>query len=220
MILDVFPSYKDKDMVDTLYRYERDTRLSINILVENFLEELLYKEGYLTVEIDDKESQDGLNFRRLDNFSTKSQHGNIRLYYNELDFSSHPSKLIDEIKSKLLEYSDDELEKLSVNNWEGNRKKYKEKLYNKLNISFDDDEDNNKKYITYNKRDDKWRVGKWIKSKSIHFGGYDTFEDAKKVRDFLVLKNWNPKYYPQNVNLNGGVYSEYILSEVDKEVSV
>ena len=51
MILDVFPSYKDKDMGDRLYQYQRDTRLSLNILVENFLEEMLYKKGYLNVEI-------------------------------------------------------------------------------------------------------------------------------------------------------------------------
>ena len=53
MILDVFPSYKDKDMVDLLYQFERATGLSLNILVEKYLEKLLYEKGYLTVEIED-----------------------------------------------------------------------------------------------------------------------------------------------------------------------
>ena len=54
MILDVFPSYKDKDMVDLLYRYERETCLSLNILVEKYLEEKIKKNGYLTVEIEEE----------------------------------------------------------------------------------------------------------------------------------------------------------------------
>lgn len=215
MILGVFPSYKDKDMVDALYRYERDTRLSINILVENFLEELLYNEGYLTVEIEDTESKNNVELavNRIDNFSTEKQHNNVRLYYNGLDFSSHSPESIEEIKSKLLEYSDSELEELSANNWNEDKIMYKQFLYNKLGIAFDDDSKIDKKYISYNKGRKAWRVNK----NGAYYGSYATFEEAKKVRDFLILKKWNPKYSSKNLKLGGSSYREYIRSEMNKE---
>lgn len=54
MILDVFPSYKDKDIVEALNQFERATGSSLKLIVEKHLEKLLYSEGYFTLEVDEE----------------------------------------------------------------------------------------------------------------------------------------------------------------------
>lgn len=227
MILDVFPSYKDKIMVDALCRYERDTRLSINILVENYLEKLLYEKGYLTVELDD-ENQPLLvekEVKRNNHFSTKKQHNRIRLFYKNLDFSSHNPDNIEEIKNKLLKYSDEKLKELSVNCWDGSIKGYKSFLYSKLDINeskkkLDITESENKDmYIFKNK--DKYQVQKTISRSGsnvkLGFGTYTTWEEAYEVKEFIRSKNWDSKYSTNETGLKGKKYIQWLYNEMEKE---
>ena len=119
MILDVFPSYKDKDMVDLLYRYERETCLSLNILVEKYLEEVLYKNGYLNAEIEDEEPPE--------------------------------EEISPEVASE-----DDDLKYIKLHNG-------------------------------------RYRIQKKINGLTYSFGTH-SLEMAKKVRNFMIIKNWDFNY--------------------------
>ena len=123
MILDVYPSSKDAEMVDLLYEFERDTRLSLNILVENYLEKLLYDKGYLGGE-NEKETETQNTIKKnlpvkKENFTVKSngkKYGKVLL--GNLDFGNCKHDVVDERIEKLCLFSYEELEELSRNNWD------------------------------------------------------------------------------------------------------
>lgn len=144
MILDVFPSYKDKDMVDLLYRYERETCLSLNILVEKYLEEVLYKNGYLNAGIEDEEPPE--------------------------------EEISPEVAS----------------------------------------EDDDLKYIYKNPDGGLYRVQRKINGESVNFGTH-SLEMAKKVRNFMIIKNWDINYSSKVTGLRGKNYSDWFYSEIEKE---
>ena len=152
MILDVFPSYKDKDMVDLLYQFERATGLSLNILVEKYLEKLLYEKGYLTVPVDEGSSLD-------------------------------KSTATDEEKK------------------DGSTKT----------------RDEDCKYIYRNPDSDNYRVQRKVNGHTRSFGAYP-LEESKKVRDFLIKKNWDLKYTQAEIGLKGKEYRKWMLSEMEKEL--
>lgn len=216
MILDVFPSYKDKDMVDLLYQYERDTRLSLNILVENFLEQKLHEEGYRTIQLGDKGTetkQHQIDDDPNNKFTVKKCKDNLKLFVEGLYFGVHPPELVEEIKNKLKMLSDEEVNELSKDNWDGkSNDDYRMFLCRALEIptSFYLDES---AFIYFDKRYKYHRVSR----RNIHFGASYTFEQAKKVRDFLVDKNWDEQYATKNVGIYGKKYKDWILSEIEKE---
>ena len=216
MILDVFPSYKDKDMVDLLYQYERDTRLSLNILVENFLEQKLHEEGYRTIQLNDKGTetkQYEIDDDPNNKFTVKKQGDNLKLFVENFYFGVHPPELVEEIKNKLKMLSDKELTELSKDNWDGKSNiSYRMFLCNALEIStsFYLDES---AFVYFDKNNEHYRVSKC----DINFGSSYTFEQAKKVRDFLAGKNWDEQYATKNVGLRGKKYREWIFSEIEKE---
>jgi len=37
----------------------------------------------------------------------------------------------------------------------------------------------------------RWRIDKQINGKRHYFGTYDSFDEAKKVRDYLIAHNWS-----------------------------
>lgn len=149
MILDVFPSYKDKDMVDLLYQFERATGLSLNILVEKYLEKVLYEKGYLTVEIED------------------DSHGEDN-------------------------GADEEKDERFV-------------------------EDDDLKYIYKNQNSSDYRIQRKTKGVMYSYGTY-TLEEAKEVKRFLIIKNWNKKYSTKLSKLKGVKHKEWIFSEIEKEL--
>ena len=152
MILDVFPSYKDNDMVDLLYQFERATGLSLNILVEKYLEKVLYEEGYLTVDINEESSENSRPIIKETNKSTSNT--------------------------------------------------------------------NKGEYLYFDKTARKYRVQRLIKQHNYSFGSYDSYDDAKKVRDFLISKNWDIKYAGKNCEFKGDAYRRWIFSEIKKEQSI
>ena len=137
MILDVFPSYKDKDMVDLLYQYERATGLSLNILVEKYLEKILYKQGYMNVpvneeQIDTPNQIEEVLIVKKENFKVLT-HGDYKeISYNNLNFGNHPPNIVGELINKLCDYTYEELTGLSKDNYP-NYKKYPSFLRAKLN---------------------------------------------------------------------------------------
>ena len=144
MILDVFPSYKDKDMVDLLYQYERATGRSLNILVEKYLEKVLYENGYFNAK---KEVQDikitvkpkqnpKCNFRK-----GKKAGESIQLFCDELYFGYVKQKDFDYKVNQLKQFPYDELKKMDKNNWDSSKGSYNYFLRVKLknpNMSFED----------------------------------------------------------------------------------
>ena len=120
MILDVFPSYKDKDMVDLLYQFERATGSSLNILVEKYLEKVLYKEGYLNAEIGKEPAL------KIDGFSDSKHHfekgkragESVQVYCGDLYFGYVKIENYEERIENLKQFSFDELEEISKNNWD------------------------------------------------------------------------------------------------------
>ena len=129
MILDVFPSYKDKDMVDLLYQFERATGSSLNILVEKYLERMLYEKGYLTAEIETPLTDEPKDLE----FETKYGSSNYqRLFYGELSFGMHKSENIDEIIEMLSDIPKEQLPEFAKNNWDNNNGQYSYFLKAKL----------------------------------------------------------------------------------------
>ena len=137
MILDVFPSYKDKDMVDLLYQFERATGSSLNILVEKYLEKLLYKEGYLTMEmgIEDTVSSENSISQPQDEFrKTKyGSNGRVKIWYGKLCFGSTTEENYSSIIEKLMQFSPEQLHEISNNNWDKTNGDYMRFLKWKLN---------------------------------------------------------------------------------------
>ena len=210
MILDVFPSYKDKDMVDSLYQFERATGRSLNILVEKYLEKLLYENGYFTIE---NEMENEVSEETK--FSTRMQNGKIRLFYGDFDFSSHNPEYIEEIITQLSNIPEEELKSLSANVWQDNIRTYKPFLYSKLNLNhlLPKKVLNDTQWITLDKRYGTYRVSK----NNIHFGSHDTLEKAKEVREFLIENNWDIKYSSKVKGMKGKKYKEWLYSEMKKK---
>ena len=126
MILDVFPSYKDKEIVDKLYQYERSTRLSLNILVEKYLESILLKNGYL------EESMGEIPAPKIEELNHQDPHfrkGNVRrgyveVWYEDLCFGNVKIENYDERVENLKQFSFDELKEISKNNWDKSHGQY------------------------------------------------------------------------------------------------
>lgn len=57
-------------------------------------------------------------------------------------------------------------------------------------------------YISY--QYEKYNITKEVNGKSKYFGGYDTLEDAIKVRDYLKVHGWN-KHCLKTARRNCGV---------------
>lgn len=134
MILDVYPSSKDTEMVDLLYEFERDTRLSLNILVENYLEKLLYDEGYLPKNsngIKDTQSNDKMIVTR-DSFTIKSEGHSKSIHFHDLHFGFHNLQNVEWVVDELSKLPYETLEEISNNNWDKKNGKYSFFLRKKL----------------------------------------------------------------------------------------
>lgn len=55
------------------------------------------------------------------------------------------------------------------------------------------------RYISQDSLSQKWRVAKYIKGMLRHFGRYDTFEEAERVRDVMADNDWDWEYYWENI---------------------
>lgn len=134
MILDVYPSSKDTEMVDLLYEFERDTRLSLNILVENYLEKLLYDEGYLPKNsngIKDTQSNDKMIVTR-DSFTIKGNGHNKSIHFHDLHFGFHNLQDVEWVVDELSKLPYETLEEISYNNWDKENGFYSSFLKKKL----------------------------------------------------------------------------------------
>lgn len=215
MILDVFPSYKDKNMVDSLYRFERATGLSLNILVEKYLEKMLYEKGYLN---NNENVQDPIRIMKpAEKFKTnKYSNGNVQLVIGDLLFGTHSPEMVDKLKSKLTEVNDDELINLSKNNSKFGDSQYKVWLYYALEILPSED----KSFIQDGHRGGKYQVRIPRKGKQINFGTYNSLKQAKEVRNFVISKNFDEKYSTNHSELKGKKYYDWLFSEIEKEKKV
>lgn len=125
--------FKD-EIIEALDKYERDSSLSPTVIIENFLEELLYHKGYLTYEINEEEIQTPfeLNNERKKLFKKYKWKDNVRIKKGDLNFGSFKLDMADEVINKLMDYTDEELVSLSKNNWEYPNKHYCSFLLSKL----------------------------------------------------------------------------------------
>ena len=205
--------------------YERDTKISLNSVVERFLEKYLYEHGYLNVGIDFEDmvtSEESKSKKKThdDGFKMIKQAKNIRLYHGDLDFSSHSPELIEDIKTRILD-SDKEMGELSRNNFEGTVHAYKRMLYGELKVPFPKKKNYNKRPLRniYQYRNGKYEIRKGINGEDICFCIGISKKEAVKIRDFLEKKDWNLKYAPCNTALKGKNQSEFLLNEIRKEES-
>lgn len=229
MILDVFPSYKDKDMVDTLYQYERETRLSLNILVEKYLEKLLYDNGYLTMDIENETENTNKKTLEKPVKTTKenpqhsftkgdSHNGKVKIIRGNLDYGYVPLEDYSKTVNELSKLPSEELQKISRNNWGGPKKYYSSFLQNKLeNPSITMEEYIETTMYGIYKNKGKWSVRMEYNKKTYYFGRYSSINEAKEVRNFLIKKNWDIKYSTAEKKLKGEEYIKWIKSEMDKE---
>ena len=111
---------------------------SLTFIINNFLENLMIDNGFLKepeVELTDAITPFEVGTTSKNKrFKRKNQSNSIRLYYGDLDFSSHSPDLIDEVENKLNEYSDEELSNLAITNQLPRH--YKHELYLRLGLSF------------------------------------------------------------------------------------
>lgn len=156
MILDVYPSSKDAKMVDLLYEFERDTRLSLNIIVENYLEKLLHDEGYLG-----NESEKVTKSKTIGEFKKEScGKGYVRIVCGELVFSDCKKENADDLIKKLSSLPQGKLEEISKNNWDLENGQYSVFLKWKLdNLDASLEEYlSQKRYHIANRKNNAWQI--------------------------------------------------------------
>ena len=201
-------------------QYERDTNVSPLSLIESLIEDFLYKQGYLVV-VGDEEVPfpTELIKPRLPHTTFKSsskkwciqkRYGKtiVAYAYFEEDRYEEAKKVIQFLKSK---------------NWDLKYSIKQTKLSGKEQFDFllsevEKEKEKSRKikdtqYIYFDKNRRKWRVCK----RPVWYGTYSALEDAKKVRDFLISKNWDVAYSSKKVKLKGKKYKEWIFSEMIKE---
>lgn len=126
----------NKNIGDILVVYGRDNNLSPSLIIENLVEEFLYNKGYIDVGVEDGEDDVSLAdiyAERKSKFTTVSK-GNVGvlLRYDDLDFGYYDKDEIDDVISKLLDFSDDELKELDRGKWEYSKPKYKKFIREKM----------------------------------------------------------------------------------------
>ena len=190
---------------------------SLTFIINNFLENLMIDNGFLKepeVELTDAITPFEVGTTSKNKrFKRKNQSNSIRLYYGDLDFSSHSPDLIDEVENKLNEYSDEELSNLAITNQLPRH--YKHELYLRLGLS----NPINVMKMEYNKKGDNFRVRLSMGKINYYFGSH-TRENAKKVCEFLNNKPMNEaiKYASRNVGKKRGTsYNNWLFSEMKKE---
>lgn len=185
MILDVFPSYKDKDMVDLLYQFERATGSSLNILVEKYLEQLLYKEGYLTVNIENEETSTIIpSVKTKPKFRKKKHgHGMVQIWCDDLYFGYVKEENYSERVNELMQFSYEDLRDISKNNLDDNFGNYTRFLRIKLknpHLSVRDCLNMSRFSINW-RNDGSWQIRH---NKFSICSGNDTFQ-FNKITEFL-----------------------------------
>lgn len=191
MILDVYPSRKDEKMVELLYKFERDTRLSLNILVENYLEKLLHDKGYLGVKKDCKSdnSSEEISSRPQDDFRKTyyGSNGRVRIWKGKLCFGSTLEENYSYMVDKLKQFSLEELSEISSNNWDKSNGEYmrflKWKLKNpKLSL------ENYLRQARFSIRNPSEKSDKWqIRHEkfSLCSGNNENMEEFLKIKNYL-----------------------------------
>lgn len=144
MILDVFPSYKDKDMVDLLYQFERATGSSLNILVEKYLERVLYEKGYLNAKNEVQDIKITLEPKQkltCDFRKGRDNGKSVQLFCDNLYFGYIKKEEFDHRLKQLKQFPYEELKKMDKNKWDSSNGTYQRFLKFKLknpDMSFED----------------------------------------------------------------------------------
>jgi len=136
MILADYP-LKD-EVVEAMVAYERDTKSSLNTLVEDFLEDFLIKKEYLRYEIpiDEIKTPAEIRSERKNQFTKSKWEDNCQVKFKDLNFGSFKQEIANDVIDKLSQHTDDELNKLSKSNW-----KYSTKYYRDFLLAWLDDND-------------------------------------------------------------------------------
>jgi len=122
-----FNGYPLKDELgEGLHIYERNTGLSAHLLIESLVEQYLIKTGILGS--DDEENVD-FPFPITpeitpSNFRVETTRNRSKISLGELNFGSCKSDGVDERIKQLCQFSYNELEELSQNNWDNSNGQY------------------------------------------------------------------------------------------------
>ena len=206
------------ELDDALKEHEvKENYSSFNLICE-LLGEYLYDKGYYRIKVEDNLTFETQQKQENNGFKKVKQGKKIRVYYQDLDFSSHDPNVVEEIVNRLSKLPLMELYNLSVNNFDESIHQYKRILYPKLGIEVP----NKKLWGTFIYcRDGRYEIKKDIvingKRTSVRFGSYDTKKNAEKVRDFLVSVNWDIKYSTKEVGLSGEKYREFIFNKINEK---
>lgn len=69
--------------------------------------------------------------------------------------------------------------------------------------------DNDREYISLVKWSSKYRVSKWVDGRCEYFGEYKTLNEARYVRDSLILHDWDKEYYSKYLKRNADSEREF-----------
>ena len=209
MILDVYPSSKDAEMVDLLYEFERDTRLSLNILVENYLEKLLHDEGYLG-----NESEKVTKSKTIGEFKKKTcGNGSVKIVCGELVFSICKKENADDLIKKLSEVPPEQLHEFAKNNWNDDNGSYSKFLEAKLvNHSLSITEYLQKKEMKLTTGYAPSKKKYYIHNRNFSFGNYPTEKEMVMVKEYIANLSYDEfQKLKENVLNCGKTRRDYML---------
>ena len=129
----IFRDYPlNKDIADVLELYARENSLNISSIIEELVKELLFKKGYLVVDEEITQTPEEIYSERKNRFHTINKGKYFQLHYDDFNFGVFPQNEIGNVINKLLDFSDEELEEMSLNNWKYSKGKYKRFIRQKL----------------------------------------------------------------------------------------
>ena len=106
-----------EELMVPLEQYERDNNISPIILVENLLEEFLYKKGYIKVEEEVIKTPEEIKNERKNKFKIKKSRKNYKIFFENIYFGMFHENEVEYVINGLLNFSDDELKEFDMKTW-------------------------------------------------------------------------------------------------------
>ena len=91
-----------EELMVPLEQYERDNNISPIILVENLLEEFLYKKGYIKVEEEVIKTPEEIKNERKNKFKIKKSRKNYKIFFENIYFGMFHENEVEYVINGLL----------------------------------------------------------------------------------------------------------------------